>query len=138
MSMKKVSFWFLVGIMLGTIVLFAAGCTEQQVKIVDKAAEVGQAVVDSGQAVLDSPGGLMIPEPMRTGAEVVGAGISGLITFWLAKRSKIRGVVLKSVVQAVDKGVDQDDTKSAVKTNLKAAGVEYQGRKIIEQMKKAS
>lgn len=132
---KKMAYWMLIGMCLGAIVFFAAACTEQQLDRADKAADVAAVSVDAAHEVINSPAGLMIPEPVRSMILLVASGFSSLIAFWKTNQSRIRGVVLRSVVQAID---SPGDTKQAVKTNLQAAGIESQGRAIIATMKTAT
>jgi hypothetical protein len=81
---------------------------------------------------MKSPAGDLIPAPFNGIVRLVIEGLLGLVAVWKAKQAAIRGAVLRSVVQAVDAG---GEIKSNVKANLKAAGIESEGRAVIAAYK---
>lgn len=119
-----------------TVIMLCAGsgCSDAAFDRIDHAAEVTAQSAAGAGAVMDSPAGALVPQPanglIRLGIE----GLIGLAGLWAGNKARIRGLVLRSVVQAVDA---PGDTKEAVKTNLKAAGIEAQGRQIIAGYKEA-
>lgn len=118
-----------------TITVTVIGCSEANFSQVDKAAEIAASAAQGGAAVLDSPAGSLIPAPIAGVARLGIEAVIGLAGLWFANKSRIKGAVLRSVVQAVD---SPTDTKQAVKTNLKAANIEAAGRTLINKYKKAA
>ncbi len=110
------------------------GCTEDQLAQVDGLAKVAEDVGNSVDQVLDSPVGSMIPQPINGIVRLAGEAVLALCGLWFANKARVRGVVLRSVVQAVDGSANIKDT---VKSNLRAAGVEVEGRKIINEYREA-
>ena len=111
-----------------------AGCTQEHFDTADQVAEVATDIAQGTEAVLDSPVGAMVPQPANGIIRMAGEAVLGLAGLWFANKARVRGVVLRSVVQAVD---SPGDTKNAVRSNLRAAGIEAEGRKMISEYKKA-
>lgn len=123
---------FLCLVILGGCVV--GGCDQKDFDQIDQTAQTVDQIADGGKAVLNSPVGVLIPEPYKAAARLGLEAISAIAALWFANKARIRGVVLRSVVQAVD---DPGSTKDAVKANLRAANVEAVGREIIREYRKA-
>lgn len=121
------------------LVTSLAGCTiEQQEQLVDTAS-AAQPAIDTlaagGQAILESPAVILIPEPVKSVAGIAILCLSGISNVLQALSKRKTAKTLSVVTQAVEASPGAEIVKTAVKSGLEKAGIYQQGKAIISAAK---
>lgn len=86
---------------LAISLFFLTSCTEEQKVQVDQAADQVKPTTEIGQAILDSPAGQLIPEPIRYAIEIAGfVLISGALA-WQSWRKQNTARALEELVRGM-------------------------------------
>ncbi|MFA5265996.1 MAG: hypothetical protein WC378_19415 [Opitutaceae bacterium] len=114
----------------------AGGCSEEQIRNIDQAAQDANSLIAGGKAILDSPAAALIPLPVRQIMEWCGLGLASAIALW--KWLVARGVVKanqsltqtgKAIVLAIEslEGKQADQVKAAVGDQMTEMAAETPG-----------
>ncbi len=134
----------LITVFLG-LVTFTAGCDEEQLKSFDKIVTDANEIVTTGQGVLQSPAGALLPPDLRLYGTIAIALASIGVNSW----QKVRAVLMTKTTKAIVKGIENADedvlkkagnplrssVKQEIRNEMQAAGIYDKGNKIIDQLK---
>jgi len=90
----------------------------------------------TGNDLLSSPLGALVPEPYRTGALAITGLVVGLAAWWQRSRKNIAVKTLGAAVNAIERSGAGDNIKPAVKANLIEQDIYVPGKTLIMSVKK--
>jgi hypothetical protein len=96
-------------------VLFAGGCTEEQIAKIDKGVADANTAAQGLAAIPDGPAGALIPPQVRIIMELLGVGLAAAFGIW--QKIRASGLLLKNsdlvtTIRAVVDGIDASGSKA--------------------------
>ena len=102
----------------------------------NKAVDTIGGGAQTGNNLLSSPLGALVPEPYRTGALAITGLVAGLAAWWQRSRKNIAVKTLGAAVNAIESSGAGDNIKPAVKANLIEQDIYVPGKTLIMSVKK--
>jgi len=125
-----------------TAALFVAGCTEEQIRDIDKkVSDVNNAATIITSTAGDTPIGAMLPADWKLYLAMAATVTSGAANIW----QKLRGDLMKKTTKAIVKGIEAtvpkrtanpgDPVKANISANMKEAKIYDKANLLVDKMK---
>jgi len=129
---------------MGLVTLFAVvGCTEEQIKQVDRTVADANDIVAGVAALLETPPARAFIPP---DIQLYGAAAIAMTSIVFNGWQKIKGNLMKKTTKAIVRGIEVADkpksnpmsaVKKSIETQMKLSGVLDKGNKLVDQLKVA-
>ena len=136
-------FFFWVGVGAGIGILIVVGCQEADRIIADRIIADVNSVASSGQMILESPAGQLVPPDVRLyaalGLNLIMAGAAAYEKWRLHQMTK----TAKAIVQGIETAEKQQQgdsnpenpTKTAIATEMRKAHIYDAGNRLVDRLK---
>jgi len=131
----------LYGLLLSAILF--AGCTEQQMQEIDKAAVATKEITGAGEQFMESPAGQYVSPDLKFGIALGGFVISSLVNAWQEWRLKNMTKTTKAIVKGIETAEKESSgnppkaksIKANIEAEMKATKIYDRGNKIVDKLK---